>query len=92
MDLGCRKIGNFEISNICLLSYPCKHHVEDTRTGLTQLMNGPDIYNLIKQHGLTYDHFDRYSDIGDPKISFLPTCGKNEHPYLTVEEKDINRF
>lgn len=79
MDLGWSKIGNYEISNLCFLSYPCQHQVKDTRTGLTRLMNGTDIHNMLKKDGLTDNHFN----------SCCPSKIGKEHPYNNTNQTDF---
>lgn len=55
------KIGKYEISNICLETYPCKHYIK-FENGETELMSGDKIYRLFKSEGLTYHHIDSYAE------------------------------
>lgn len=57
------KIGKYEISNMCLKTYPCKHYIrncEDNSNFVT--MSGPKIYHLLKKDGLSDKHFDEYAN------------------------------
>jgi hypothetical protein len=56
-----RKIGQYEISNICLESYPCKHYIK-LKNGDTKLMSGDKIYRLFKSEGLSDPHIDKYAE------------------------------
>lgn len=56
-----RKIGKYEISNICLQSYPCKHYIK-FKNGDTKLLSGDKIYRLFKSEGLSDLHIDEYAE------------------------------
>ena len=63
MDLNkCRLIGDYEISDICLLTYPCQHYVKNTITGESSRMMGDKIYTMLKEKGLSDKHFDDYAE------------------------------
>ena len=53
----------YEISQMCLQSYPCQHDVRDMETGVTQTMSGDTIYKMLKKEGLTDPHFEMYSSL-----------------------------
>ena len=81
MDLNKKNIiGKYEISDICLQSYPCQHYVKNIETGTAQLMFGDNIYSMLKNDGLTYPHFDCY-------VEFIR---KRDNP--TKEELDEKLF
>ena len=56
-----KKVGNYEISDICLESYPCKHIIQ-FEDGRRQIMSGDDIYRLFQMEGLTDPHIDKYAE------------------------------
>jgi hypothetical protein len=58
---GFRKIGKYEISNMCLESYPCKHRIK-FENGETQILSGDKIYCLFKSEGLSDAHIDSYAE------------------------------
>ena len=51
---------SYIIMETCMESYPCKHHV--IIDGHTILMNGAEIYKMLKKDGKIDSHFDQYSD------------------------------
>ena len=55
-----RQVGPFEISNLCLETYPCQHYVR-FQNGNTVRMGGADIHCLLKSNGLSDVHFDMYA-------------------------------
>lgn len=56
-----RKIGKYEISNLCFQTYPCKHTIK-FENGETQLLSGATIYCLFKSEGLSDTHIDSYAE------------------------------
>lgn len=56
-----RKIGKYEISNVCLHTYPCRHQIK-FENGDTKLMSGDKIYRLFKSEGLSDSHIDSYAE------------------------------
>ena len=63
-----RQIGNFEISNLCLQSHPCKHYVKNVETDKDfGLMTGDQIYLMLKEKGLNDFHFNYYIKQNDEK-------------------------
>jgi hypothetical protein len=56
-----RKVGKYEISTICLQSYPCKHYIR-FENGETMMMSGAKIYGLLNAEGLSDKHFDCYAE------------------------------
>ena len=56
-----RKVGKYEISNICLHTYPCKHSIK-FENGETKIMTGDKIYRLFKSEGLSDPHIDDYAE------------------------------
>jgi hypothetical protein len=57
-----RVIGNYEISEMCLLSFPCQHNVRNKVTDTTTRMTGDKIFTMLKTHGLNDSHFDCYEE------------------------------
>lgn len=61
MEEGYRKIGKYEISDMCLESYPCQHYIRlENKTA--RLMSGADIYCLFKSEGLSDPHINQYAE------------------------------
>lgn len=56
-----RKVGKYQMSNMCLQSYPCKHIIK-FETGEKTLMSGDKIYRLFKSEGLSDNHIDVYAE------------------------------
>lgn len=56
-----RKIGKYEISNLCLQSFPCKHYIK-LENGNVTLKSSDQIYRLFKSEGLTDPHIDKYAE------------------------------
>jgi hypothetical protein len=55
------KIGKYEISEICLQSYPCQHYIK-FNDGEIKTMRADNIYRLFKSEGLSYPHIDEYAE------------------------------
>lgn len=74
MDLfkECYTVGKYEISSICLQTYPCKHRVTNTETNETRMYSGDKIYTLLKNDGLSHKHFDQYAEF--IRKQYFPTC------------------
>lgn len=51
----------FKIFSACCKSKPCKHRVEFEDKG-ARLMRGDNIYRMLKKHGLSDPHFDKYAE------------------------------
>ena len=72
-------IGNFEISDLCLQTYPCKHNVKNRITCESSLMYGDEIFILLKNIGKSHKHFDDYAEF----------IRKRDHPTLEeISEKE----
>lgn len=56
-----QNFGRFEISNVCLESYPCEHYVR-FKTGGGVTMGGVEIHCLLKSSGLSDPHFDVFAE------------------------------
>ncbi len=54
-----RKIGDFEVTTVCLQSYPCKHGFRRGKQAF-QLCSGDVIARQLKAAGLSDPHFDVY--------------------------------
>ncbi len=60
---GYYKTGNYNISELCLETYPCKHYVMDCDGGNCRLLKGDEIYRLLKKDGIQNDpHFKMYEE------------------------------
>lgn len=58
----CRTIGKYEISDLCLLSYPCQHYIKNTETGESSRMSGANIFCMLRDDGLSDTHFNDYAE------------------------------
>lgn len=56
-----RTVGKYQISNICLETYPCKHYIK-FENGETKLLSAATIYRLFKSEGLYDKHIDSYAE------------------------------
>ena len=65
MDYSYYKIGNFNISNLCFETYPCKHHVKIDDSNEGTMMYGDDIYCMLAQNGFHDKHFECYKNNED---------------------------
>lgn len=54
--------GNYEIYDLCLETYPCKHSVKNTVTGEMSIMSGAEIFILLKDMEKSDEHFDIYAE------------------------------
>lgn len=86
-DSEAVKVGHFKISNGCFLSYPCRHaiintldHCNDNET----ILNGIEIYTLLKKHGLSHIHFDGYA-------KFVQTDNDTQYERATDYEPERKR-
>ena len=74
-----RKVGKYEISNICLETYPCQHYVK-FKNGETKILFGDKIYRLFKSEGLTDPHIDSYAkwvrEHDFPSLEEIIKCNK----------------
>jgi hypothetical protein len=57
-----KKVGKYEISNLCYETYPCKHSVR-FESGETRTMLGDKIYSLLCAEGLSDAHFNGYKEV-----------------------------
>jgi peptidase E len=57
----CYELGKYKISVQCLKSYPCQHSITDTHTGITKILPGDKIYEMLTTDGLGLSHFDKYN-------------------------------
>lgn len=56
---GYRTLGKYKISNMCMQSYPCKHWIE-YEDGKHGMMNGDEIYSMLRKEGVYDAHFNAY--------------------------------
>jgi len=56
-----RIVGNYTISDMCYLSYPCRHDITDNRTGVKSCKSGVAIYKMLKDDGHSDEHFNEYA-------------------------------
>jgi hypothetical protein len=54
-------VGKYEISNMCLQTYPCKHRVYNKETGVSSIKSGVAIYSMLKNEGLSHEHFNEFA-------------------------------
>lgn len=54
-----RTIGQYEISDMCLQTFPCQHYVKKNN-GSTTRMFGSDIYCMLLNEEIHDEHFDMY--------------------------------
>jgi hypothetical protein len=57
----CYELGKYQISVRCLKSYPCQHSITNTHTGVTKILSGDKIYEMLTTDGLREAHFDKYN-------------------------------
>lgn len=64
MDLlDYRLIGKYEVSRMCLTTYPCKHYVRYPETGEEKLLTATKIYTMLQNDGITDLHFNYCKEI-----------------------------
>lgn len=56
-----REVGNYELSTLCMESYPCQHYVK-FKNGNTRLFTSDIIYRIFKSEGLSDPHIDKYAE------------------------------
>jgi len=61
MDHTYRTVGKFQISDLCLQTYPCKHYII-FENGDKAMMSGDKIYTLLTDNQLSDDHFHCYGE------------------------------
>jgi hypothetical protein len=54
-------VGDYEITNLCLKTYPCQHSVRKNKNRW-ELLSGENIYIRLKTNGLKHEHFDKYEE------------------------------
>jgi len=96
--MNCKKndekvysVGRFKISHTCLETYPCQHYVKDTE--LTndnyKTMWGKDIFTMLKQHGLSLLHFDKYEEpIIEQDTEEIIAARKKERDEILLKEQE----
>lgn len=82
------QVGNFMITHDCYLTYPCQHYIQDMETGEVKRLFGHQIYQKLKQCGLSHEHFNAYEEYIN-KFD-IPTkgdivCSDNEIEKLLVK-------
>jgi hypothetical protein len=85
-----RTVGKYQISNMCLQSYPCQHSIINTETGETKKMYGSAIYTLLKEDKLSDAHFDEYAEY--IRRHEHPTVGEladKRHYEKTMQENNL---
>jgi len=53
---------NYEISCLCMESYPCQHSVKNKKTNIVKVMSGVEIYEMLKKENIFLEHFNEYAD------------------------------
>ncbi len=54
-------VGNFQISELCLQTFPCKHSF--LNKGSWEIMNAVEIYSILKERCLSHPHFEYCKDV-----------------------------
>jgi len=62
MELNCYDVGKYEISDLCLLTYPCQHFVTNTETGEASRMSGDKIFCMLRDEKLSHPHFAPFAE------------------------------
>ena len=83
----CYELGKYKISVRCLKSYPCQHSITDTHTGVTKILPGDKIYEMLSTDGLRDAHFDKYNPHAQIAIGVLRPISQQERSdiYLQAE-------
>ena len=88
---GFKKIGNYELSTICLKSYPCQHVVK-LKNGDTRLMRSDNIYRLFKSEGLSDPHIDMYAEwVRQCDYLSSKEIMNREHNILKIQQDEKQR-
>ena len=66
-----RIIGDYEVSVMCLQTYPCKHYIRKRGEEKFGIQLGDDIYWMLKEQGIHDNHFEEYADFA--RIKYEPT-------------------
>jgi hypothetical protein len=56
-------VGNYEIQEFCLESFPCQHSIKDLRTGKIWLYRADDIFVMLRDDGVSHPHFEYCREI-----------------------------
>lgn len=56
-------VGNYEIQEFCLESFPCQHSIKDLRTGKIWLYRADDIFVMLRKDGVSHPHFEYCREI-----------------------------
>lgn len=56
------QVGKFRITHDCYLTYPCQHYIQDLETGEVKRRFGHQIFQKLKQYGLSHEHFNAYEE------------------------------
>ena len=54
-------VGDYEISNTCLETHPCKHYIRYKKKECA-IMHGDVIFCLLASKQLSSKHFDKYAE------------------------------
>jgi hypothetical protein len=66
-----RNVGPYQISTICLQTYPCQHNVIFP-DGTHRLMYGDKIYTMLREDNLSDSEFDKYAEFIRKRDTFIP--------------------
>jgi hypothetical protein len=65
--LGYRIVGNYYISDLCMQTAVCKHFVLDCDAKNKRMMDGREIFTMLKNDKCTMDpHFNCYNPNPNP--------------------------
>ena len=86
-----RKVGKYQISNICLETYPCQHFVKFKNGEITRLFSH-EIYRLFKSEGLSDSHIDGYAEyVRQCDNPTLEEITKREHEKIKIQQDSEKR-
>lgn len=57
------EVGNYQISKICLESFPCQHAFRSSSSDKWDYLNAVEIYKLLKSKGLSHPHFEYCKEV-----------------------------
>lgn len=67
---GPMVVGQFQISNRCLQTFPCQHSI--LIDGKWERLNATEIYTLLESNGLSHPHFNYCKEVIRKRTN--PTC------------------
>ena len=86
LEQNNKQIGTLKISDMCYLTYPCSHIVENLLTGEIKRMSGREIYIILKEQNISDKHFEKYND-----IQFNKSLSIWNSNFKSLTEEEIQR-